>query len=165
MRVNGTWVGLFALLVASGGAAAAALAGHGHHPFAGHGPAGEELADRHFERLAEFLELSESQREQLAALHDAHTKGLGERFEGLRAQFETVHEMAGSASADATAIGERVIALHREHRELAAARESFHREAEALLTPEQAERFAAWKAARPWSDGDGGCGFSDRHPH
>jgi Spy/CpxP family protein refolding chaperone len=152
------------LLVASGGAAAVALAGHGDHPFAGHGPLGEELANRHFERLAEFLELSESQREQLAALHDAHTQGLAERFERLRAELETVHEMAGSESPDPTAIGERVIAMHREHEALEAAREAFHQEVEALLTPEQVERFAAWRASRPWLDDDS-HGFRGRHPH
>lgn len=155
MRVSKTWVGLLALLIASGGAAAVALAGHGHQPFAGHGPVGEELADRHFDRLAEFLELSESQREQLAALHEEILGGVAERFAELREEFAAVHELAGADAPDPTAIGELVIAMHREHQSLAADRERFHEEAEKLLTPEQTERFEAWHAARPGFDEDG----------
>lgn len=157
MRVKKSWITLLVVVVAAGGAAAVALESrHAHHPFVGGlGPLAQEMAERHFERLADYLDLSPSQREELQALHEGHVEAMAGQFERLRAEFEQVHEMAGAESPDATAIGERVIALHRGHEALEVAREDFHRQVEALLTPEQAERFVAWRAARPWFEEDG----------
>ncbi len=161
-RSKKSWMVLLSVLAVAVGAAAMASESHRHRPF-GHGPVGEEMAERHFDRLAEYLELSASQREELAALHERHVEAIEGRFEELRGQFEAVHEMAGVETPDATAIGERVIALHREHEALEAEREGFHREVESLLTPEQAERFAAWRAAR--GHDEDGPGHGDRHGH
>jgi Spy/CpxP family protein refolding chaperone len=155
---------LAALAVGAGVAATAVVAaGHEHGPFHGGGPFREEMAERHFDRLAEFLELSDTQREQIEALHQEILGEVPARFAALRENFARVHEMAGAEAPDPMAIGELVIAMHREHESIEADRDRFHEEAAKLLTPEQAERFEAWQAARPWPGEDGGP-MGHRHP-
>lgn len=132
---------------------AVAAAGHGG-PHA-KGPMAERVLEHRFERLAEYLELTEAQRAEAEALRERWLGDLRERHEANAASFETIHEMAAADNPDPTAIGELVIQMHREREAMRAAHESYHAELVKVLTPEQAEKLEAWEAARPWGKGFG----------
>lgn len=125
----------------------------GHRGAMGPGP--ERFVEHRFERLAEYLELSEAQRAEAEALRERWFGDARERHEAMAASFETIHEMASAENPDATAIGELVIQMHREREAMKAAHEGYRAELVKLLTPEQAEKLEAWEAARPWG-GDHG---------
>lgn len=141
-------VGVAALSSSTG---AAAAAGHGG-PHA-RGPMAERFLEHRFERLAEYLELTEAQRAEAEALRERWLGDMRERHEANATSFEQIHEMAAAENPDATAIGELVIEMHREHEAVRAAHESYRAELAKLLTPEQAEKLEAWEAARPWGKG------------
>lgn len=121
------------------------------------GPLAERFVEHRFDRLAEYLALSEAQNAEAEALRDRWFGDARERHEAIAASFETIHEMVSAESPDATAIGELVIQMHREREAMKAAHEGYRSELVELLTPEQAEKLGAWEAARP-------CG-GDSGPH
>ncbi|MGH9379938.1 MAG: Spy/CpxP family protein refolding chaperone [Thermoanaerobaculia bacterium] len=125
----------------------AAEPGHGRR--GAMGPMAERFAEHRFERLARYLELSEAQRAEAEALREQWLGDMHERFETTHASFEKIHEMAAAENPDATAIGELVIQMHREHEAMQAAHEGYRAELVKLLTPEQAEKLEAWEAASP----------------
>lgn len=126
---------------------------HGHR--GGKGAGHERFAEHRFERLADHLELTEAQRAEAEALREQWLGGIRERFEANAASFEKIHQMAAAENPDATAIGELVIQMHREHEAVKAAHEGYRAELVKLLTPEQVEKLEAWEAARPRGDGFG----------
>lgn len=132
---------------------AVAAAGHGG-PHA-RGPMAERFLEHRFERLAEYLELSEAQRSEAEALRERWLGDMRERHQANAASFETIHEMAAAENPDATAIGELVIQMHREREAMKAAHQGYRSALVELLTPEQAEKLEAWEASRPWVAGFG----------
>lgn len=139
--------------VAALSVAAILVAEPGHGRRGEMGPAAERFLEHRFERLAEYLELSEAQRAEAEALREQWFGDARERHEAMAASFEKVREMAAAENPDATAIGELVIQMHREREAMKAAHEGYRAELTKLLTPEQAEKLEAWEAARPWGEG------------
>ena len=127
-------------------------------------PMADRFVEHRFERLAEYLELTEAQRAEAEALHDRWLGDAREVHETTQASFAKIHEMAAAENPDATAIGELVIQMHRDHQAMRQAHEAWRAELVELLTPEQVEKLEAWEAARPEGMGFGRHG---RHggPH
>lgn len=116
------------------------------------GPLAGRFVEERFDRLADYLELSEAQRAEGEALRDRVFADARERIERAEAGFETIREMAAAEDPDPTAIGELVLRMHRDREAMREAHDAWRAELVALLTPEQVERFEAWEAARPWGD-------------
>ncbi|MEZ5333417.1 MAG: Spy/CpxP family protein refolding chaperone [Thermoanaerobaculia bacterium] len=119
------------------------------------GPFAERFVEERFDRLADYLELTESQRVEAEALRDRWLGDARQRIESAAGSFETIHEMALAENPDANAIGEMVIRMVRDREAAREAHDGYRAELLALLTPEQAQRFEAWEAARPWADHPG----------
>lgn len=135
-------------------------AGLGGGPFAGsraHGRPGE--------RLAEFLDLTADQRVQWDALHQELRDSLRPLFEEQRTLAEELRGLLEQSSPDAAAVGSVVIRQHDNRQTMQAAHEDLEEQLKAILTPEQLDRFEAFKAARPFGHRGsrrGGPGFGGR---
>lgn len=109
--------------------------GHGHHG-GGHG----FLAGRGFERLARLLDLTEEQRVQARAIHQATREQAQPIFEASRTLRGELRELLDQEAPNPTAVGETVLALHANRDELRRLHEDARARFEALLTPEQLEK-------------------------
>lgn len=109
---------------------------------------GEELASRRIEVLTDYLELSESQRAELEAIVEEQRELREADREGLRGEAERLRELLDGESPDAAEVGRLVLDLHRAKESLMAQRAAERERIEALLTPDQLERFEALEAAR-----------------
>lgn len=123
------------------------MRGHGRHMDSG--------------RIAEYLNLTEAQKTQVEQLREKTKVAMEPLFEEHRALAEAVHS-ALESDADAATVGAAVIAAHEHGKKIRAVREQHDAELEALLTPEQAERWRSLKDARkmmPPIPGLGGPGL------
>jgi len=162
---------LLALALAAPVAAGAGEPGRGHGPGfgPGFGPGAlfdpemlEERIERHAERLADALELTDAQR---AAFDELREEGIGTaktKLGEMRELGERLQALLDSASPDAAAVGAKVIALHELRQELRATRESFESEFAKLLTDEQKFAWDALRETRPGFGEDGPRGFGMR---
>lgn len=134
----------------------------------GFGPPGDEgsafrgrLHEQRLERMTAYLELDERQAEEWQLILDNHLAAVGdhrERMENLRDEF---HSLADAADPDLQRLGQLALGMHREGLATRSLWDQVSLDLEALLTPEQAERFAALKAARDMADPR----FGLRGPH
>lgn len=139
-------------LVAQPRAAAGPGHGPGHHLGAGgpgdhHGMHG--LFDgRGFERLARLLELSDEQRAQAQAIHEATR----EQVQPLREESMRLHgelrELLEQPAPDATAVGTLVLAVHANRDQIRQLHEDARASFEAILTAEQRAELDAIEARR-----------------
>lgn len=98
--------------------------------------------------MVEYLGLTPEQRGQFQAMREEHRK----EAEPLRAEGRELHDRLRAAleadKADATAVGQAALAV-KEHRDkMKASSEAFRARMRAQLTPEQAQKFDAFEAAR-----------------
>jgi hypothetical protein len=113
-------------------------------------------------RVVEYLELSDSQEaewEQITAQHHETTRGRWERIKKLRDEFQTV---ADQADPDVEQAGRIALELHREMEKARGSRNLVADELAEILTPDQAERFEALRAARELSGDRGPRGSRGR---
>lgn len=94
-------------------------------------------------RLADLLDLTESQRASVQALRDAMKSKMQPLIEERRANREALK--AALDAGDAAKAGELAVANHNLRRQFRAAHESFQTSVAALLTPAQR---AKWEVAR-----------------
>lgn len=145
-----------AVVVAAGVLSGVALAqSDGKRARRGHGPGA----------MVEYLGLTPEQREQFKTMREEHRK----EAEPLRAEGRELHERLRAAlatdKADAAAVGRAALAV-REHREkMKASSEAFRARLRAQLTPEQAQKFEAFEAARRFGRGDRRPGSGRGGPH
>lgn len=138
------------ILLITAAALVAALPLAAQPPAAGGGPgAGEAFgaAPRLHRALAAFLELTEEQIEAARALRTEARAEAEPLITQLRRQGEALRALLDSANPDPAAVGQAILTLHELKGELRALRESYEADFEALLTPEQLDRFEAFKAA------------------
>jgi Spy/CpxP family protein refolding chaperone len=112
-------------------------------------------ADRGVSALAEYVGLTPEQRQQFKALREEHQK----ETQPLRAEGSELRERLRAAletdKADEAAVGKAMLAM-KDHREkMKASRDSFRARLRAQLTPEQAQKFDAFEAARRFGHGEG----------
>jgi len=134
-------VGAFiAALVSNGAMIATAVAGPGHGGWGDREEVGERFeqrAERHLERMADVLDLSESQQEQIRALHEkARTENAPLR-EQLAASRERVRALCEAETVDAQAIRAEVLSQVDAKTALIVSRAEVHSTTLKLLTPEQ----------------------------
>ena len=113
------------------------------------------------DRMAEYLGLSAEQRASLEAMRDEHHK----QTEPLRAEGHELHEalrtLMDQDNPDPTALGTAMLAVKQHDARMKASHEAFEAKLKAKLTPEQKQKFEAFKAARevgPRRGGPGGPG-------
>lgn len=120
----------------------------------GHGPGGGFLPppgylDLTAEQKAAAEDLREQARAELEPLH-----------EQVRTQWEQLRTMLDADNPDATAVGQRLIAIHQQRDEIRTRLESYGQRFAALLTPEQLAKWENFKelrhARRPGHDGPPG---------
>ena len=130
---------VFALfLAATATAEPGRMHGHGRRGFGG---------PMDVDRLASYLSLTEAQKTQVEQLREKTRESIEPLFAEHRQLREQVRSLLDS-NADATAVGKAVIAAHQHGEKIRAAHEQHEAELEALLTPEQRERWSALKEAR-----------------
>jgi Spy/CpxP family protein refolding chaperone len=127
--------------------------GDGHCFAAGGGPghrgAGFGMfAGRGFERLARFLELTEEQRTQAQAIHQATREQAQPLMEQNRTLHGELRDLLAQPSPDATVVGDKMIAIHANRAQVREMHENARAQFEALLTPEQLDKLAAFEERR-----------------
>lgn len=110
-------------------------------------PGGFGKGGRGGERLAEYLELDESQRIEWQTLREEHRAALEPVLAEMKANRESLRTLLESDAADPTTVGEIVLAGRDLKNQLKAAREQLDADLVAVLTAEQQEKFEAFKAA------------------
>lgn len=111
---------------------------HGRRGFGGHMDP---------DRLADYLSLTEAQKPQVQQLREKTKLAMEPLFQEHRQLAEAVRT-ALESKADAATVGTAVIAAHEHGEKIRALREQHETELEAILTPEQLERWQALKETR-----------------
>lgn len=138
------------------------------------GPGGPEGDERGFGRMGHgpghhggpllpppgYLDLSEEQRQAARAIHESFREGLRGDHEEMRGLRQQLHQALESENPDPTEVGRLMIDLHSRRDGFHAAREAATAEFEALLTPEQLEKWQNFKELRESRHGRHG-----RHGH
>ena len=117
----------------------------------GDGASGEGFprhAERRVERLAEFLELSDSQLTSWESLRSQHRDAVQPLLEQMRTHRESLRSLMESDSPDATALGEEMLAGRELREDLETGQQDLESGFRALLTAEQLERYEAFREAR-----------------
>jgi Spy/CpxP family protein refolding chaperone len=128
---------LLALLLAT---IPASLPAQPHGPgFGGHGP-GWSGGGRLLERLADQLELSESQREQIRAAHEVYREDVEALSDLMGVARRDLQEQIQAGSFDETAIREASSRVAAVGADLAVLRARIHSDVRQILTPEQAAK-------------------------
>lgn len=134
----------------SGHADGHGFAGPGHRgPGPAHrGPGHGLFAGRGFERLARFLDLSEEQRTQARAIHQATRDQAQPIFEESRTLRGELQDLLAQEAPDPTAVGETFLALHANRVRIRQLHESARAQFEALLTQDQLDELATFEERR-----------------
>ena len=116
------------------------------------------------DRMIEFLGLSAEQQASFKALRDEERK----QTEPLRAEGRELHEtlrtLMEQDNADPTALGTAMLAVKQHNAKMKASRAAVEAKLKAKLTPEQKQKFEAWKAAREARPRHGGRDGFPGHP-
>jgi Spy/CpxP family protein refolding chaperone len=127
------------------------------------GPGAPGRGGARYQRLADYLGLSEEQQASWKSLwqqHQTEMAPLRQEGRGLR---ESLKAAMAAENPDPSTVGAAALALKQHRDKVMAAREAFTGRLSALLTPEQKTRFEAFRALRKSGPGFGG-GFG-RHGH
>lgn len=103
------------------------------------------------ERMTEYLELSDAQATEWQAIGEQHTEARVAHRERVGALREQFRQLAEHDNPDLEQVGQIALDLHREMETARSSRGELIQELEQILTPEQAERLAALRAAREMS--------------
>ena len=111
---------------------------------AAEGPSSEE-----HQRIIQYLQLTPAQQSAWQNAHDAFNTATQPLFERLRQIGRDNETALKSASPDACAIGNGMIAQQQVAQQIKAQKTALTQKLEATLTPEQKTRFEAYQAAQP----------------
>lgn len=112
----------------------------------GHGP--EHVRGARHDRIAELLELDETQRAAFDRLRADGFDAARPKFERMRALHDEVRALLDAGSTDAAAIGAKVLAAHQLRHALRAEREAAEAAFVELLSEEQRFAYEALREAR-----------------
>ena len=107
------------------------------------------------EKMTEYLELSDSQVTEWQAITEQHTEAMRARWEYVGVLRQEFGELADREDTDLAQLGQLALDLHREMKTARSSRGDHIQRLEEILTPDQAAKFEALKAARELS-GDRG---------
>ena len=102
-------------------------------------------------RMVEYLELSEAQTAEWEAITTEHREATRARWESIAQLRDQFRSLADQDNPNLEQVGQVALDLHREMETARASRGVVFDELSEILTPEQAERFEALKAAREFS--------------
>lgn len=157
-------LGTFALVL---GGALALHAMPGHHSG---GPLGfHERGDR-LDRMAEMLDLTPDQKEQVGELMEGRREASRSRIEAMRQLEAQLEERLEAGSPTAEEVGAIFLELHGQRQALRRDHDELRAELESLLTPEQIEKLPARESFegrgfgdRRFGDGRDGHAFDGHH--
>lgn len=121
-------------------ATAAQVAGHHRHPAA--------QAHKKLRHAADKLGLSDSQREQVKAVAQAHRDQMSSLRQSARAAKEALEHVLATTPQDADAVRTAARAVSAAHEDLAVARGARRADVRSVLTPEQQAQVAAHEQAK-----------------
>ena len=153
--------GLAAALLASTAIAAQAPKGTRSFDRAGKGRGAAGRVHR-LGRMAEYLELSDQQRESARQLFQSYAEKVRPMREGQRGVREQLRTALDAPNPDPAQVGRLMIQIHDAREQVRAARKEMDRSFAALLTPEQRTKYDALKDAR---DSFGPRRFGRGHRH
>lgn len=110
------------------------------------GRQGRREGDR-LERMTEYLELSEAQVTEWQAIAGQHKETMQSRWEHIGDLRNEFRQLADQDDPNLEQLGQLALDLHREMETARASRGALADELQAILTPEQTEKFEALKAA------------------
>lgn len=143
---------LFALLAAFVLVAGMALAGETFHKI--HvGGGGPHMAMGHGAAFAEELGLSAEQKESAKQLHEELMAKAHPLMEQHQQQMEEVHTLLDAGNANATEIGQKMIAAHATRKQLEAIHEEGFERFKSVLTEEQQAKLEELKKEHPFPHG------------
>lgn len=99
-------------------------------------------------QLTDYLDFSDSQAAQWQAIVDRHLEVTRSRQQTIHSLREEFLQLADQDDPDFEQVGRIALDLHREMQDLRAGREELIQELETVLTPDQLDRFAAFKSSR-----------------
>ena len=109
---------------------------------------GAARAGNYYQRMGEYLELSDSQELEWQQILDSGKRESSGRFEKVQIMRDEFSRLAASNQPDLTTLGQLALDIHRTIQEIQAARLDSEEALRAVLTPEQIERFDLYKEAR-----------------
>jgi Spy/CpxP family protein refolding chaperone len=142
MKRAAAWVAVGAAVMAGAGAFAWA------QPVEGRNERQGRRMQRGPERVAEYLGLTEQQREAWKSLREKHRQQAQALHQEGRTLREQVKAALAVATPDPLAVGKATIALEAHRKKMQAQREAFQAQLAETLTPEQKEKWEALEAAR-----------------
>lgn len=98
---------------------------------------GDQPGGRQFERLADLLDLSEAQQEQVKALRDAEREAVKPLLQQLQENREAIHQLTQATTFDEAAVRRLATKQAAINTELLVSRARTRSQINALLTPEQ----------------------------
>lgn len=110
------------------------------------------------DRLATALNLNDTQKAAVQQLHDGLKTQAQPLFEQARQQMQEIHTLLDSGSADATELGQKMLAAHATHQKIKALHDDFAAKVSALLDPDQLTKFKALQSMRQQFEGKHGFG-------
>ena len=114
----------------------------------GRGPGGPPPGGA--ERLAQYLQLSDSQRTAWESEHTAFRASTQSLIAKQRDLEKQMHTSLDSASTDACALGGLMLQIRSIHEQMQSAHEALDGRLESLLTAEQKARFESFRASQPF---------------
>lgn len=103
------------------------------------------------QRMADYLELSDSQNAEWQAISERHLEAVRTRWDRVESLRENFVELADQHDPNLQQLGRISLDLHREIQMTRDSRGTVIAELEQILTPEQAEKFAALQVARDFA--------------
>lgn len=154
-----TWI---FLMIGSLAAAGAAVAGEQHirhrvvvgpehgadHVIEGEGP-GQRVHFRFMMPALEELDLTEEQKAASKQIHEETFAQVKPLMEQHMKQMDEVHSLLDADNADATAVGQRMIAAHATMKQIEALHDSARERFSALLTAEQRAKLEEFEKKHP----------------
>lgn len=135
------WIAALSLAITAPIAAQPGFRGHGGPGGRGmHGPHGGNRA------LAEYLQLTDEQKDAWKTAYEAHRTAVEPIFEQLRTNRETFQSAVEAQ--DATAIGNAFLAGEALRQQLQTEQQNLEAQLKAVLTADQLDKYEAFQAAR-----------------
>jgi protein CpxP len=133
----------------------------------GHGPHGEPGPGEMMRMLADRLDMTEEQRDQVKALHQQHRQAMEAQRDQMREAQRELADQMHAATFDEGAIRNAAATVAALKADLAVAKAALHQEVRALLTPEQLEQFNEMQERRRerMEEGKGFRGRGGHGPH
>jgi Spy/CpxP family protein refolding chaperone len=108
---------------------------------------GQGRGAAHFQRMAEYLGLSEEQQATWKSLSEQHRADIQPLMQEGRELHQRLKAATSSANPDPAAVGAATLAMKQHREKMKAANEAFQGQLAGILTPDQKAKFDTFKAS------------------